>query len=270
MDTHGFHRMRYVEWGDPANKRVLICVHGLTRCGRDFDYVAQALSDAYRVVCPDVVGRGRSDWLRNPADYTYPTYCHDMAALIASLHAETLDWLGTSMGAIMGMIMASLPGSPIRKLVMNDAGSVVPKAALERIGQYVGNEPTFDSLEALEAAMRSISPFGELTPAQWRHLSIHVAKQDEKGRWGFRYDPHIGDNFKSVMNADVDLREFWNKVPGQVLLIRGETSDLLTQELFDEMARRPRTERLLVPRTGHAPMLMDDFQVGAIRRFLLG
>ena len=270
MDPHGFHRMRYVEWGDPTNKRVLVCVHGLTRCGRDFDYLAQALSDQYRVVCPDVVGRGRSDWLRDPADYTYPTYCNDMTTLIASLHAETLDWLGTSMGGLIGMIMASLPGSPVRKLVMNDIGAVVPRAALQRIGQYVGREPSFDSLDALESAMKAISPFGELTAPQWRHLAEHVAKQDDKGRWVFRYDPQLGEGFKAVMNQDVDLRAYWGNVHGPVMLIRGESSDLLTAGILEEMARRPRTERLVVPRTGHAPMLMDDFQVGAIRRFLLG
>jgi pimeloyl-ACP methyl ester carboxylesterase len=262
--------MRYVEWGDPANKRVLVCVHGLTRSGRDFDYLSQALSDQYRVVCPDVAGRGRSDWLRDPSDYTYPTYCNDMTTLIASLHAETLDWLGTSMGGLIGMIMASLPGSPVRKLVMNDIGAVVPKAALQRIGQYVGREPSFNSLEALEAAMKSISPFGELTAAQWRHLAEHVAKQDGKGRWIFRYDPSLGDGFKAVMDQDVDLRAYWNTVHGPVWLIGGDSSDLLTREIFEEMGKRPRTERLVVPRTGHAPMLMDDFQVGAVRRFLLG
>jgi pimeloyl-ACP methyl ester carboxylesterase len=270
MDPHGFHRMRYVEWGDPANKHVLVCVHGLTRSGRDFDYLAQGLADRYRVVCPDVVGRGRSDWLRDPADYTYPNYCADMATLIASLHAETLDWVGTSMGGLMGMIIASLPGSPVRKLVMNDVGCVVPKAALERIGKYVGREPAFESLEALEAGMKSISPFGELTDAQWRHLAEHVAKKDDHGKWIFRYDPGIGQNFQSVMHKDVDLRGIWANVHGPVMLVRGETSDLLMPGLYEEMGQRPRTERLLVPRTGHAPMLMDDFQVGAIRRFLLG
>ena len=193
-----------------------------------------------------------------------------MTTLIASLHAETLDWVGTSMGGIIGMIMASLPASPIRKLVMNDVGCVVPKSALQRIGQYVGREPSFETLGELQAAMKSVSPFGELTDAQWRHLTEHVAKRDDKGRWTFRYDPHIADNFRPVMDQDVDLRSFWANVHGPVLLIRGETSDLLTPELYDEMGRHPRTERLLVPRTGHAPMLMDDFQVGAIRRFLLG
>jgi len=269
LDPHGFHRMRYVEWGDPHNPRVLVCVHGLTRNGRDFDHLAESLADAYRVVCPDVVGRGRSEWLRDPKDYTYTVYCNDMAALIASLHAETVDWLGTSMGGIIGMILASVPGSPIRKLVMNDVGSVVPKAALQRIGQYVGQEPTFDSLDAFEAAMRGISPFGELTDAQWRHLAIHIAKQGDDGRWRPRYDPGIGLNFANAISADVDLRSYWNAVHGPVLLIRGADSDLLLQETFDEMRRRPHTETFVVPRTGHAPMLMDDFQAARVRHFLL-
>jgi pimeloyl-ACP methyl ester carboxylesterase len=269
MDPHGFHKMRYVEWGEPKNPRVLICVHGLTRSGRDFDFIAEALCDAYRVVCPDVVGRGRSDWLRNPADYTYPLYCADMATLIASLHAETVDWLGTSMGGIMGMILASMPGSPVRKLVMNDVGLMVPKAALERIGQYLGAEPAFDTLDALEAAMRSVSPFGNLTAEQWRHLALNVSKQDDHGRWIFRYDPGVGVNFQFAVANDIDLRSYWSGVHGHVLVIRGEHSDLLRVDTVEEMRGRPHTETLTVPDCGHAPMLMDSFQAGAIRRFLL-
>lgn len=270
LDPHGFHFMRYVEWGDAENPRVLVCVHGLTRNGRDFDYIAQRLADAYRVVCPDVVGRGRSDWLRDPSDYTYPVYCGDMATLIASLHAQTVDWLGTSMGGIVGMIMASLPGSPLGKLVMNDVGCVIPKASLVRIGEYVGREATYDSLEALESAVRSVSPFGELDAGEWRHLALHVAKQDEHGRWKFRYDPGIGKNFHAAPPADVDLRSFWRGVHGPALVIRGEHSDLLLQETLEEMRERPRTETFVVPNTGHAPMLMDDLQAGVVRRFLLG
>jgi pimeloyl-ACP methyl ester carboxylesterase len=270
LDPHGFHKMRYVEWGDPHNPRVLVCVHGLTRNGRDFDHVAQALSDAYRVVCPDVVGRGRSDWLRDPADYTYPLYCGDLATLIASLHAESVDWLGTSMGGIIGMILAAMPGSPVRKLVMNDVGAVIPKSAVERIGQYVGREPIFDSLEALEAAMRSVSPFGELSAAQWRHLALNVAKQDAHGKWIFRYDPGIGANYHATPPADIDLRYYWSALHGPALVMRGEHSDLLLPETLEEMRARPHTETVTVPGCGHAPMLMDDFQVGAVRRFLLG
>ena len=270
LDPHGFHWMRYNEWGDARNPRVLVCVHGLTRNARDFDYVAESLADAYHVVSVDVVGRGRSDWLRDPADYNYPVYCGDMATLIASLHAETVDWLGTSMGGIIGMMMASLPGSPVRKLVMNDVGCMIPKASLVRIGEYVGREIPFDSLEALEAAMRSVSPFGALSDEQWRHLALHAAKEDEDGKWRFRYDPGIGKNFHAAPPADVDLRYFWQRVHGPVLVIRGVNSDLLTPQTLEEMLKRPHTEAYVVADTGHAPMLMNDAQAGAIRRFLLG
>src|SRR3954462_12896793 len=186
LDPHGFHWMRYVEWGDPANARVLVCVHGLTRNGRDFDYIAQSLSDAYRVVCPDIVGRGRSDWLRDPGDYNYPVYLGDLTTLLAKIGVETVDWLGTSMGGILGMILASLPGSPVRKLVVNDVGCFIPKAAIERIGQYLGKDPPYESIEALEADLRRVSPFGELTDEQWRHLAVTSARQAEDGRWRFR------------------------------------------------------------------------------------
>ena len=269
-DPHGFHRVRYLEWGEERNPRVLICVHGLTRNAHDFDYIAERLSDAYRVICPDIVGRGRSEWLRVKADYTYPIYCTDMAALIGKLGADSVDWIGTSMGGIIGMILASLPGSPLRKLVLNDVGSVVPKAAQDRILQYVGKEPVFDSIEALDAAMRSVSPFGELTDAQWRHLAVTAAKQNDQGRWIFRYDPGIAEPFKGKPVADVDLRAYWNAVRGPALVIRGENSDLLTAQNLEEMKKRPHTESLVVPRCGHPPMLMDDSQVMAVRRFLLG
>jgi pimeloyl-ACP methyl ester carboxylesterase len=269
LDPHGFHWVRYNEWGDAKNPRVLVCVHGLTRNARDFDYLAANLSDAYRVICPDVVGRGRSDWLRDPTDYTYPVYCSDMATLIASLHAETVDWVGTSMGGILGMILAGLPGSPLRKLVMNDVGCFIPRSAIVRIGEYVGREPTFESIEALQEAVRAVSPFGELSDAQWRHLAVHAAKE-EGGKWKFRYDPGIGKNFHATPAADVDLRPYWNMVHGPVLILRGESSDLLAAATLEEMCRRPHTEKHIVARTGHAPMLMDDAQVLAVRRFLLG
>ena len=267
LDPHGFHLMRYVEWGDAHNPRVLVCVHGLTRNGRDFDHLAEKLSDVYRVVCPDIAGRGRSEWLRDPADYTYPVYCQDMATLMASLHAETVDWVGTSMGGIIGMILSGLPGSPVRKLVLNDVGCHIPKAAVERIGQYVGREPAFRSVEELEAALRAVSPFGPLTDAQWRHLAIHAAKEVD-GEWRFRYDPGIGKNFHAVPPGDVDLRTYWHAVRGPVLVIRGESSDLLLPETLAEMSARPHTETLVVKDTGHCPMLMDDAQVLAVRRFL--
>lgn len=269
LDPHGFHWLRYVEWGDAANPRVLLCVHGLTRNGRDFDYFASSMADAYRVVCPDIPGRGRSDWLRDPVDYNYPVYCADMATLIASLHAETVDWVGTSMGGIIGMILAGLPGTPVRKLVLNDVGARIPKAAIERIGQYVGREPVFESIEELEAAIRTLSPFGPLTDEQWRHLAIHAARHHD-GKWKFRYDPGIGQNFHAAPPADIDLGGYWKMLHGPVLVIRGEHSDLLLDATLQEMLQRPRTEALVVRDTGHCPMLMTDEQVVAVRRFLLG
>ena len=270
LDPHGFHWLRYVEWGEPGNPRVLVCVHGLTRNGRDFDHVARSLADAYRVVCPDMAGRGRSDWLRDPADYNYPVYCSDLTVLMARLGAENVDWLGTSMGGILGMMLAAMPGTPVRKLVLNDVGCVLPKAAIERIGKYLGKDPAYGSIDELEADLRAFSPFGELTNENWRHLAINSAKQDDQGKWRFRYDPGIARNFHAAPPAEVNLRPFWGGVHGPVLVIRGEHSDLLLPETLEEMCSRPRTEKYVVPRTGHSPMLMDDAQAGVIRRFLLG
>lgn len=269
LDPHGFHRMRWTEWGDAANPRVLVCVHGLTRCGRDFDEFAARMAADYRVVCPDIAGRGTSDWLADKNDYGYPVYCADIAAMLAALGTESVDWVGTSMGGILGMLLAAWPRSPVGKLVVNDVGCVVPKAALERIGTYVGRDPVFDSIEALEAAMRSVSPFGPLSAAQWRHLAVHVARRDGDGAWRFRYDPGIAVPFRSAAAADVDLRAFWQAVRQPVLVLRGEHSDLLLPGILDEMLRRPGTESLVVPGTGHAPMLMDGLQVEAVRAFLL-
>jgi pimeloyl-ACP methyl ester carboxylesterase len=163
-----------------------------------------------------------------------------------------------------------MPGSPVRRLVTNDVGSFIPKAAIERIGQYLGKDPPYESIEALERDLRRVSPFGRLTDEQWRHLAINSAKQDEQGAWRFRYDPGIAVNFHAAAPADVDLRPFWNAVHGPVLVIRGEDSDLLTAPTLEEMRKRPRTETLVVKDCGHPPMLMDDAQAGAVRRFLLG
>ena len=148
-------------------------------------------------------------------------------AFIAKMGAEEVHWVGTSMGGIIGMLMSGIPGSPVKKLVMNDVGSFIPKAALERLGQYVGTTPSFDSLEALTAAVKSVSPFGALTDAQWRQISESAAKQDASGKWVFRYDPGIAETFKGAPFNDVDMRHFWNAIPCPVLVIRGDGSDLL-------------------------------------------
>ncbi len=270
LDPHGYHRTHYYEWGDRENPRVLFCVHGLTRNARDFDFLAAKMADKYRVICPDVVGRGKSGWLADKGDYGYPVYLADMITLLAKAGVEEIDWVGTSMGGIMGMLLASLKGTPIRRLVINDVGCFLPKAALERIGLYVGLDPSFDSLEAIEQAVRTVSPFGDLTPVQWRHLAQHVARRNDDGRWVFRYDPGVSQNLRGAIGADVDLRGYWNAVKCPVLVLRGESSDLLLPETLEEMGRRPNTQTFVVPKTGHAPMLMDDTQADVVRRFLLG
>ena len=192
LSPHGFHRLTYYEWGDANNPRVVICVHGLTRNGRDFDDIAHALSSEYRVLCPDMPGRGKSEWLTHKEDYAYPVYCADMAALIARSGAETVDWIGTSMGGVIGMLLAAQPNSPIRKLVINDVGPFIPKASLERLSTYVGKPVSYDSFEAFEQYIRVVSAtFGPLTDAQWRHLAETTARRKDDGRWGTNYDPAI-------------------------------------------------------------------------------
>jgi len=271
LGPHGFHNLSYYEWGDAENPRVLICVHGLTRNGRDFDELAQALSKEYRVICPDVVGRGRSGWLANKADYGYPLYCSDMAALIARSGAEQVDWVGTSMGGLIGMLLAAQPQSPIRKLVMNDVGPLIPKASLERLAAYVGKTPDYESFEEFEQYIRVISaPFGPLTDAQWRHLAQTNAKQLENGRWGSIYDPAVAGAFSGPI-ADVVLWPYWDLIKCATLVIRGGDSDLLLKETAQEMTRRgPKARLVEFAGTGHAPMLMEAGQISVVRQFLLG
>ncbi len=277
LSPAGFHRMAYVEWGDPANPRVLVCVHGLTRCGRDFDTLAQVLADKYRVVCPDVVGRGMSDWLRDPQHYTVPQYAQDMTALLARLDVETVDWLGTSMGGMIGMALAAQPHSslgPIRRLILNDIGPVLAASALKRIGEYLATPPTFASLDEAERHIRTVAaPFGQLSDAQWRHLTENVVKSDSDGRLILRYDPGIAAPFAAVAAAgegrDIELWPLYDAIRCPTLVIRGEHSDLLSRATVAAMtARGPRAASAEIPGVGHAPMFMHDAQIGVVRDFL--
>lgn len=272
LSPAGFHQMAYVEWGDPANPRVLVCVHGLTRCGRDFDFLAQALAADYRVICPDVVGRGMSDWLRDPRHYAIPQYAQDMVVLLARLDVERIDWLGTSMGGLIGMALAAQPQSPVRKLILNDVGPVIAAGALARIGAYLATPPDFASPEEAEAYIRTISaPFGKLTDAQWQHLTQHVIKSGPAGRFQLRYDPGIAAPFAAAAGEGKDI-EFWpiyDAIRCPTLVIRGERSDLLSRETVAAMtARGPGARGVEIPDVGHAPMFMDDAQVAVVRDFL--
>ena len=269
LSLHGFHRLNYYEWGDPGNSRVVICVHGLTRNGRDFDDLARALAPEYRVLCPDVAGRGKSEWLTHKEDYGYPLYCSDMAALVARSGAQTVDWVGTSMGGLIGMFLAAQPQSPLRRLVMNDVGPFIPKASLERLGNYVGKDPRYASFDEFEQYIRTVSaPFGPLTDAQWRHLTQTNARQDNEGRWGPNYDPALGLAFRGAP-ADVVLWPFWDQVRCPTLLLRGADSDLLLAQTAQEMTRRgPKAKLVEFAGIGHAPMLMQREQIAAVEEFL--
>ncbi|MBI4195028.1 MAG: alpha/beta hydrolase [Betaproteobacteria bacterium] len=268
--------MHYTEWGDPANSRIVICVHGLTRNGRDFDFLARALERDFRVICPDVAGRGKSDWLRAKEDYDYPQYMADMTVLIARVTAgpgeKTLYWVGTSMGGVIGMLLVSRPQSPIAKLILNDVGTVVPKTALERIAAYVGKDPRFGTHDEIEAYVRMVSaPFGPLTDDQWRHLTVHATKQHADGSWGFCYDPGIGRPFQNRPLADVDLWGFWDAIHCPTLLLRGAASDLLLRDNALAMTQRGPKPRLVeFSGIGHAPMLMAPDQIEVVREFLQG
>lgn len=272
LSVHGFHRIAYTEWGAPDEDRVAICVHGLTRQGRDFDFLAEALQDRYRVACPDLPGRGKSHWFAVHGDYRPPAYLGDLAALIARMDVPEIDWIGTSLGGILGMTLAAQPNTPIRKLVINDVGAFVDKAALARIADYVGTDPTFRSLEALEAYLRDVhAPFGPLTDAQWRHLAIHSARRDEAADvWRLHYDPGLAQPFREDLSKDLDMWPLWEAITCPVLIIRGADSDILLHETAEEMLTRgPEAELLELPGIGHAPALMDPAQIGVVREWLL-
>ena len=270
LSPHGFHRVAWHEWGDPANSRVAIAVHGLTRSGRDFDKLGEALGATHRVLAVDMPGRGTSEWLAVKQDYAFPVYLGTLAALIAASGAQSVDWIGTSMGGLLGMVMAATPGSPVVRLVINDVGPTIDAGGLARIGTYVGMDPTFASRDEIAAYMRAISPFGTLDEAQWAHLADTVIAQREGGRWGFVYDPGIAVPFRES-TAAVDLWPVWDAIRCPTLLLRGEHSDVLSRATAHAMSERGPTPRCVeFAATGHAPALMTTDQIDTIVGFLRG
>ena len=249
---------------------VLVCVHGLTRTGRDFDEVARALCGQFRVVCPDVAGRGDSDPLPDAMLYGVPQYAADMITLIARLDVETVSWLGTSMGGLIGMALAAQAGSPVKRLALNDVGPLVTKASLERLASYVGKAPTFASVEEAERYLRTISaPFGPHSDAQWRFLTETWLRRNDDGSWRAHYDPRLAEPFKA--DKDLELWPLYDAVRCPTLVLRGELSDLLTQETAAEMTRRgPRAKVVEIRGVGHAPTLLHPEQIALVRDFFLG
>ena len=273
----GFLRLAYAEWGSASAAQTIVCVHGVSRNGRDFDTLAASLAaGGARVVAPDLPGRGRSDWLGSPAHYTDRAYARAMATLIARLDVEQVDWVGTSLGGHIGMLIAAEPQSPIRRLVLNDFGARISAAALRRIGAYLRKSWRFAAIEDAQAHLREIhAPFGDLTDAQWRHLAEHSVVDDGEGALRFAYDPGIAARFAVPIVLDVVLWALWDAIGCPVLVLRGESSDLLSAATVDEMQRRglaARAGRVCAAEMrgcGHAPALMDETQIAVVREFLM-
>lgn len=276
LDARGLHRMAYWEWGDPANPRVLVCAHGLSRQGRDFDTLARAMCAEYRVVCPDVVGRGRSDWLRDPAGYQIPAYVADMVTLLARLNAATLHWFGTSMGGLIGLGLAALPQSPVERLVLNDVGPTIEPVALQRIGTYLGEPAHWTSVEQAADTLWAISQsFGPHTREQWIALTRPQLVRDGDG-YKPHYDPGIAVPFRAITPEAAKAGEalLWasyDAIRCPTLVLRGAESDLLTHATAQAMTQRgPKAQLHEFAGVGHAPTLVAPDQVAVVRDFLLG
>jgi pimeloyl-ACP methyl ester carboxylesterase len=275
LDNRGLHRMAYWEWGDPANPKLLLCVHGLARQGRDFDTLAAAMCGEYRVVAPDVVGRGQSDWLADPMAYQVPTYVADMVTLLARLDAQTVHWVGTSMGGLIGMGLASLPKNPIGKLVLNDVGPTLQPEAIARIGAYLGLPMQWASVDEAAAYLQTISTgFGTHSREQWLALSRPMLKLEGEA-YKLHYDPAIATPFKSVTPEMVTagnalLWKAYDAIRCPTLVLRGADSDLLLHETAMEMSQRgPKARLHEFTDVGHAPMMVVPEQVAVVREFLL-
>jgi pimeloyl-ACP methyl ester carboxylesterase len=262
-----FHRLAFLAWGDPLAQPVL-CVHGLSRNAHDFDVLAAALAGDFYVLCPDLPGRGDSSWLPDPALYTPLTYVQALSHLLAFID-RPVHWVGTSLGGICGMLAAAAPGTPVRRMVLNDIGPFVPKAAYGRIRDYVGTMPEFDDLAAAEGYFRRVhGSFGQLTDAQWRHMAAHSVRALPDGRLALHYDPAMTVPLREGPLADTDMWHFWDRIDTPMLVLRGADSDLLLPETLARMAEKAATH--VVADAGHAPAMMDAPTIAVVRGFLLG
>ena len=275
LGARGLHRVAYWEWGDPANDRVLVCVHGLTRQGRDFDTLARALSDRYRVVCPDIVGRGESDRLADPAGYQVPAYVADMVTLLARLDAAVVHWVGTSMGGLIGMGLAALPASPVQRLVLNDIGPTLDAAGIARIAAYVGLPLTWPAEDAAADHLLNISAgFGPHSREQWLALTRPMLRR-EGDVFRLHYDPAIAVALRAITPAaaaagEAALWAAYDAIRCPTLVLRGAASDVLSAGTTEAMSRRGPMARVHeIAGVGHAPTLVAADQIEVVRRFLL-
>ena len=296
LGNGSFHRIAYTDWGHVGNPHVVICVHGLARNSRDFDYLAAALTPECRVVCMDVAGRGESEWLENKSEYTFSTYQNDAAAMLARASAPAgrgwlsrlaggaeakIDWVGTSMGGLIGLFLAAKKNSPIRRLVLNDVGALIPWSALFRMKGYITRGRRFSSEQEVEAYLREVcAPFGPLTDEQWHHMARHGARRAADGSFELRYDPAIGEGLHGHIDPEfpigpdllrgIDLWNVWSKLDRPTLVLRGAQSEVLLPATAAEMkSRKPDVEIVEFPGVGHAPALMSAEQIRVVKDFLL-
>ncbi|HUB97495.1 MAG TPA: alpha/beta hydrolase [Stellaceae bacterium] len=269
LGPHGFYRMGFVVWPGRVGGRTIVCVHGLTRNGRDFDVLAQTLSEDATVLCPDMPGRGASDRFDLAEDYSYPTYLGAVAQLLTRYDLAEIDWVGTSMGGIVGMFLAAMPGTPIRRLVLNDVGPLITAASLKRLSEYVGADVAFPDLAALEANFRRIAaPFGPLSDGEWHRLAATSSRRRPDGLYVYDYDPRIANAVRQTEPKDVDLWAIWDAIKAPTLVMRGADSDLLRHEDAVAMTERgPKARLVELPGIGHAPALMAAEQIALIRDF---
>jgi pimeloyl-ACP methyl ester carboxylesterase len=275
LTRKSFHRIAYTDWGSESSDRPVLCVHGLTRNGRDFDYLAAALANrGHRVVCPDLPGRGQSERLEDSNDYVLPQYCGDMTVLVAALRSSGVDWVGTSLGGLIGIVLAALPGSPIRRIVVNDIGPYLPWAGLRRLGSNLDAAPkSFETIEAAERYFRQVlAPFGELEDEHWHHLTVHsVGWKPERQRFEALCDPNIAHAFRNPWHYSVDLWKYWEAIDIPILVVRGQQSDLLPENVLKDMLRRNRNATAYtVQNCGHAPALITGDQIRVVEAFLEG
>lgn len=289
LSPEGYHQVAFTEWGEQrADEVPVICAHGMTRNGRDFDVLARHLSEQGRhVFCPDIVGRGNSGWLKNKQNYSFEQYAADMTDLIARTGAKQVDWVGTSMGGLIGMIMASYPGSPIRRLIINDIGPQIPIKAIHRLAKSASTKvERFDSIEAAKASYKiGYASFGNLRDDQWERITVSSIREESPGHYISKIDPGISyvpskgrfllnllrHPYKTLQGIlfDIDLWYVWQTVNSPVYLIHGHASDLLTTTIIDKMrVKRPDMQVLDVPDAGHAPILEDQAQLDTITRWL--
>lgn len=269
--NHRFHWIAYNEWPGPQGAHTLVCLPGLTRNASDFDALGESLSSVCRVVCPDFAGRGKSEWMSDPAAYGTALYLADLAALYARLDADTVDILGTSLGGMVAILFACFPGTPVRRLVLNDLGPLIAKEGLTRIAGFADRDPVFHTIEEVAQRLRNVAaPRGPLTDAQWRYMALHTVRYRPDGTLGLAYDPHVGDSTHLEADHNIDLWAHWDQIRCKTLVLHGVESDVLRRADALAMTQRgPRAKLVEFPGIGHAPALLDEDQIKFVRDFLL-